>query len=50
MVERKAFVASPSHQYHVPQWGEHDCRAHNKNNGDYYKYPSLAHFTDEFWL
>ena len=31
----------------VPQCGEHDCSAHNENNGDYYDYPSLSHFTDE---
>ena len=47
MVERKAFLANPKHQYHVSQRGEHDCSAHNKNNGDYNECPSLSHFTDE---
>ena len=43
MVEMKAFLANPNHQYH-----EHDCGAHNEKNRDYYEYPSLTHFTDEF--
>ena len=30
MVERKAFLANPKHQYDVSQRGEHDCSAHNK--------------------
>ena len=47
MVERKAFLANPKHQDRVPQYGEHDYRAHNKKNRDYYRYPSLSHFTDE---
>ena len=38
------------HQYRVSQWGEHNCSAHNKKNGDYYEYPSLSHFMDEHWL
>ena len=25
MVERKAFLANPKHQYCASQWGEHDC-------------------------
>ena len=29
-VERKAFLANSNHQYHVSQWGEHDCSAHKK--------------------
>ena len=47
MVETKAFVANPKHQYRASQWGEHDCSAHNEKNGDYNEYPSLSHFTDE---
>ena len=47
MVERKAFIANPKHQYRVSQCGEHDSGAHNKNNEDHYEYPSLSHFTDE---
>ena len=47
MVERKAFVANPMHQYRVSKCGEHDCNAHNKTNVDYYEYPSLTHFEDE---
>ena len=43
MVERKAFLANPNHQYH-----EHDCSAHNKKKGDYYECPSLSHFTENF--
>ena len=29
------------------QWGDHDCGANNKKNGDYYDYPSLSLFMDE---
>ena len=47
MVEGKAFAANPKHQYHVSQWGEHDCSAHNKKNGDYFEYLSFSYFTDE---
>ena len=52
MVERKAFLANPNpkHQYCVSQWGEHDCRDHNKRNGDYNEYPSLSRFIDKLWL
>ena len=46
-MERKAFLANPKHQYCVSLYGEHDCYAHNKKNGDYYEYPSLSHFMDE---
>ena len=41
MVERKAFLANPKRQYHVSQWGEHDC------SGDYNEYQSLSHFTNQ---
>ena len=47
MVERKAFLAIPKHQYRVYQWGEHDCSAYNKKNIDCYKYPSSTNFIDE---
>ena len=47
MVERKAFLANPKHQYLVFQCGEHDRNANNKKNGDYYKYLGLSHLTDE---
>ena len=47
MVEGKAFLANQKHQYHVSQNGENDCNGHNKNNGDYIKYPSLSHYMDE---
>ena len=47
MVQRKAFLANPKHQYHVSQWGEHDYSANNKKNREYYEYPSLSHFKDE---
>ena len=30
MVERKAFLAKPKHEYHVSQYGEDDYGAHNK--------------------
>ena len=50
MMERKAFLANPKHQYHASQWREHDYTANNKNNKDYYKYPSLSHFMDELWF
>ena len=30
MVERKAFLANPKHQYRVSQRGEHDCSAITK--------------------
>ena len=50
MVEWIAFLSNPKHQYDVSQWGEHDCSAHNKKNGDYYEYPSLSHLMDEHGL
>ena len=50
MVQRKALLANPKHQYRVSQCGEYDCSANNKKNGDYYEHPSLSHFTDELWL
>ena len=50
MGEGNAFFANPKPQYHVSQWGEHDCGANYKKNGFYYEYPSLSHFKDELWL
>ena len=47
MVERKAFLPNPNHQYHVCQCGEADCSPYNEKNEDYYEYPSLTHFMDE---
>ena len=47
MVERKAFLPNQMQQYRVSQRGDHDCSANNKNNGDYYEYPSSTHFSDE---
>ena len=47
MVERKAFLTNPKHQYRVSQCGEHDYSAHNKKNGADYMYPSLSHLMDE---
>ena len=38
---KKALHANPKHQYHISQYGEHDCHPNNKKNGDYYEYPSL---------
>ena len=29
------------------QYGEHNCSANKKKNGDYFEYPSLSHFSDE---
>ena len=46
-MERQAFLPNPKHQYRLSQHGEHDCRAHNKKNGDYNKYLGLSHFTNE---
>ena len=42
MVERKAILANPKHQYHVSQYGELDCSPHNEKNGGYYEYLSLT--------
>ena len=47
MVERKGFPANPKDQYHVSQWGKHDCSAHNEKNRDYFEYPGLFHFMNE---
>ena len=47
MVERKASLAKPKHQYHVSQCGEHDYGANNKKNGDYEDYLGLSHLMDE---
>ena len=45
--EKKAFLASPKHQYRVSQCEEPDCCANNKNNRDYHVHPCLSHFMDE---
>ena len=50
MVKRKALLANQKHQYRASERGEHDCSARNRKNGDYYKYRSLTHFTNEFGL
>ena len=50
MMEKKAFVPNPKHQYHVSQCGEHDCYVNNKENGDYYEYPSLSPFSNKLRL
>ena len=47
---KKGFLANPKHQYRVFQGGEQDCSANNRKNGDYYKRPSLSHFTDKLPL
>ena len=47
MIERKGFLENPKHQYHVSEWEDRDCSAHNKKNGDYYGYPNLSHFKDK---
>ena len=47
MVEIKDFLANPKLEYNVSQRRERDCSVHNKRNGDYYEYPSLAHFIEE---
>ena len=47
MVERKDYLTNPKHQDLVSQCGEHNYGVNNKENGDYYKYPSLSHFTVE---
>ena len=44
---KKSFSCKPKASICVSQRKEHDCSAHNKKNGDYYKNPSLSHFTDE---
>ena len=50
MVERKAFLANPKHQYYVSQSKEHDCSDNSEANRDYYDYRSLSNLTDELWL
>ena len=47
---KKTFLANPKHQYRVSESGEHDYRANNKKNGDYYEYPCLSPFSNELWL
>ena len=47
---KKVLLANPKHHDHVSQYGEHDCRANNKKNEDFYEYPSLSHFMDELCL
>ena len=48
MVEWKAFLENIKLQDHVSQYGVHDYSANNKKKGNYYKYPSLPHFRDNF--
>ena len=40
MVQIKAFLANPKHQYYVSERGELDCSAHNEKNVDFYEYRS----------
>ena len=47
MVERKAFLANPKHQFFVSQTREHDCNAQSQKNGGYNKDPSLTHLMDK---
>ena len=47
MVERKAFLANRKHQYHGPQYREHDCGAQSYKVVDCYKNPSLTHLIEE---
>ena len=47
MVENKAFLTNLKHQYRVFQYGEHDCSANNKKNGDYYECRSSSYFMNE---
>ena len=47
MMEIKAFLANPKHQYRASKWGEHDCIAYNRKDRDFYEYQSLSHFMDE---
>ena len=47
MVETNAFLTNLNHHYRASQYGEHNCSANNKKNGDYYYYQSLPHFIDE---
>ena len=44
----KALLVIPKHQYCASQCMEHDCHANNEENGDFYEYPSLFLFMDEF--
>ena len=46
----KCFSCKSKESNCVSQCGEQDCSANNKRYGDYYEYPSLTHFTDEFQL
>ena len=47
VMQKKAFLGNPKHQYRVSQCREHDCSANNKKDREYYKYLSLSYFTDE---
>ena len=47
---KKALLANPKLQYRVSQYGKHHCHTNNKKNRDYYKYPSLSHFSNELIL
>ena len=41
IIERKAFLANPKHQYCASQWEEHGCGANNKKSENYYEYSSF---------
>ena len=47
MMERKAILAKPKHQYRVSQYGERDYSAYNKKNRDYCKNYHLSQLTDK---
>ena len=48
MLETKPFLANSKHQHRVSKCGEHDCSAYNEKNVDYFEYPGLTHFEDEY--
>ena len=48
--QMQRLLANPKHQNCVSQYGEHDCNASKKKNGDYYENPSFSYFTDEVRL
>ena len=44
---KKRFSCESKVSISSPYWGEHDCSAHNKMNGNCNEYPGLSYFTDE---
>ena len=50
MVEWKAYLANPKHQYGVSQYGEHDCSAQTPKECGLLRESKFGSVMDKLWL